>query len=93
MIFLYTFVLIVLGAIKFLIDRRAAFLAWRYSRLAGAVDKLVTEPVCKDGNSGKFNPCQVARRQYLLGFLVQKKERLEATLIRECPIQGRRKPH
>jgi hypothetical protein len=78
MIFLYTLVLIALGAIKFLIDRRAGLLAWRYSRLARTVDQLVREPVFKDGNSSRFNPCQAARRQYLLGYMVQKKERLEA---------------
>jgi hypothetical protein len=50
MIFLYTLVLIALGAIKFLIDRRA-----------GLLDQLVREPVYKDGNSSRFNPCQVAR--------------------------------
>lgn len=78
MIFLYTILLVALGALKFLIQRRSAWLARRYSRLADAVDKLVRQPVFKDGNSSRFNACEVARRQYLLGALVQKKERLEA---------------
>jgi hypothetical protein len=78
MIFLYTLLLVALGALKFLIELRSAFLARRYSRLAGAVDKLAREPILRDGNNNRFNPCEIARRQYLLGSLVQKKERLEA---------------
>jgi hypothetical protein len=78
MIFLYSLLLILLGAIKFLVDRRAAFLSWRYARASSAVDGMLREPIFKEGNSNKANPCKIAQRQFLLGLMVQKKERLEA---------------
>ena len=82
MIFLYTIVLMLLAALKFLIDRRASMLARRYSRVAGTVDQMLHEPIFKEGNSGRFNPCALAQRQFLLGSLVYKKERLEARYSR-----------
>ena len=79
MIFLYTFLLILLAAVKFLCQRRARYLAWRYSRATLCVEKLLHEPQFREGNSSKvINQAKAAQRQYLLGLLVQKKERLAA---------------
>jgi hypothetical protein len=78
MIFLYTFVLVVLATVKFLFQRRAAFLARRYSRATLDVEKLLQEPLYKEGNSSRVNQAKAAQRHYLLGHLVQKKERLES---------------
>jgi hypothetical protein len=77
MIFLYTFLLLVLAAVKFLFQRRAAYLAWRYSRATLGVEKLLHDPLLREGNSNRVNQARAAQRQYLLGQLVQKKERLE----------------
>jgi len=78
MIFLYTFLLLVLAAVKFLFQRRAAYLAWRYSRATLGVEKLLPDPHFREGNSNRVNQARAAQRQYLLGQLVQKKERLES---------------
>lgn len=78
MIFLYTFLLILLGVLKFVVERRAAFLAWRHARLTRVVDGLLREPVFKEGNSSKPNACKAAQRQYLLGLMAQRKDRIEA---------------
>lgn len=81
MIFLYTLLLIVLGILKFLVQRRAAFLEWRHARLSRAVAGLLNQAIFKEGNSSKPDPCQLARRQYLLGLMVQRRERLENKLF------------
>jgi hypothetical protein len=78
MIFLYTFLLLFLGIVKALIDRRVARLERKYARVAGAADVLVRQPVLREGNSNKSDPCQLAKRQFLLGSLVQKRDRIEA---------------
>lgn len=78
MILLYTLLLLFLGLIKFLVDRRANYLAWRYGAVARNVDNVLRETTFKDGNSSKFNPCKAAQRQLILGLLVQKKEKLES---------------
>ena len=78
MIFLYTFLLLILAAVKFLFQRRAAYLAWRYSRATLGVEKLLHDPLFREGNSNRVNQARAAQRQYLLGQMVQKKERLES---------------
>lgn len=78
MIFLYTFVLLFLVAAKLLLDRRAAYLEKRYVRTAKAADNLSRELTLRGGNSSAPDPCETAKRQYLLGLLVQKRDRLEA---------------
>jgi hypothetical protein len=77
MIFLYSFLLLFLGAIKMLIDRRVVSLERKYAKTALAADRLSRETLTKEGNS-RSDPCQGAKRLYLLGLLVQKRDRLEA---------------
>lgn len=77
MILLYTLLLVFLGALKLVLDRRVASLERKYSRTAREADNLVREPLYKGGNSNRPDPAQIAKRQYLLGRLVQKRERLE----------------
>lgn len=77
MIFLYTFLLIFLGAIKMLIDRRVARLEKRHTKTMKEVDHLLKEAQVKDNNSGKIDPCRTAKRQVQLGTLVQQRDRLE----------------
>src|SRR5262249_43354871 len=42
-----------------------------------AVDKLSREPIFKQGNSNRLELCLSAKRQYELGLLVQRRDRLE----------------
>jgi hypothetical protein len=78
MIFLYAWLLLFLGAVKLLIDRRAGRLERKYARTARAADDLLREPLFKGGNTRNPDPAQAAKRQYLVGQLVQKRDRLEA---------------
>jgi hypothetical protein len=78
MILLYILLLLFLGAIKVLIDRRLVRLEQKHSRTAKAADALLGIPLYREGNSNRFNPYENAKRQYQLGLLVQKRDRLEA---------------
>lgn len=78
MIFFYTFLLLSLGAVKLLIDRRAARLERKYERTAKDADRLLREPVFRMGNASKPDLCQSAKRYYQLGGVVQRRDRLEA---------------
>lgn len=78
MILCYTLVLFLLVAIKFLTDRRATAYERKFARLALDAEKLVREPVYRQGNSGVVDPYQVAKRQFQLGMLIQKRDRLES---------------
>jgi hypothetical protein len=82
MIFLYSAVLLVLGAARFLVKRQAAALERKYSRAAAQTEELMRQPTVKEGNSSRPDPCQSAKRQYLLGQLVQKRDRVESRYTR-----------
>lgn len=77
-IFLYTLLLLFLGALQVLIDRRAARLERKYARAARAADQLAREPLYKGGNTSRPDPTVAAKRQYQLGVLAQKRDQLEA---------------
>jgi hypothetical protein len=78
MILLYSTLVFLLGAAQFLIGRRARTLERKYMRVAQETDALVKQSAFKDGNSSKADPCMTAKRQYLLGQFVQKRDRVEA---------------
>ncbi len=78
MMILYTLLVFLLSAAQSLIQRRASALAKKYTQAAQQTEKLLRETAFKEGNSSKPDPYQVARRAYVLGSLVEKKERLEA---------------
>src|SRR4051812_16661523 len=80
MVFLYTVVLAVLGTLKMIVSRRAASLEKRYTRLARDVAKRAHEASVKPGNgSGSRDDfaAQSAKRQFELGQLVSRRDRLE----------------
>ena len=79
MIFLYTLVLLLLGSAYFLCKRRVAALEKKYTRVAKEADALVRQPSYREGNSGRLaaDPYSIAKRQYQLGLLAQKRDRLE----------------
>ena len=78
MIVLYTVLMFVLVVAKFLIGRRVASLEAKYARVAGEADKLLKQPTYKEGNGSRVDPYVSAKRQYLLGLLAQKRDRVEA---------------
>lgn len=78
MIVLYSLLLFVLRVTGYVVKQRANVLARKYARVTRECLGLVRDPLYKEGNSGRTDPYQTAKRQYLLGVLAQKKERLEA---------------
>ena len=78
MILLYTLVLLALGAVKLLIDRRVARLERKYASAAQAAGNLARELPYKSGQNSQLDPCWIAKRHYLLGLLVQKRDQLES---------------
>lgn len=78
MILVYTTLLFLLGTLKFLVGRRVAALERRYGQVAKEADRFVRELPYRGGNTNKPDPYLTAKRQYLLGLLVQKRDRLEA---------------
>ena len=88
MILLYTFLLIVLGTVGFLIRRRAVSLERKYTKTAADVDQLSfnTLPFRQGNSNSKLDTAESAKRQYLLGQLTQKRDSLEA---RSHAWQGR----
>jgi hypothetical protein len=78
MILLYTSLVFVLGAAAFVIRRRVKSLEKKYARVAKEADGLLKQSAYKDGNSSRIDPYVTAKRQYLLGLLAQKRDRVEA---------------
>jgi hypothetical protein len=77
MIFLYTVLLFLLGTAKALVGRRVARLEKQYERAAQEAEQVLREIPFREGNSARQDPCKAAKRQYQLGVLVQKRDRLE----------------
>ena len=86
MIILYTSLLILLVAARFLVRRRAVSLERKYSAVLKQANALLREPVPREGNSGRGDAYQTAKRNFQLGAIAQKKETLEA---RHAAWQGR----
>jgi hypothetical protein len=80
MVFLYTVLLAFLGLIKVMVARRAASLEKRYTRVASEVGKRAHEAGLKPGNGTPRDDmaAQHAKRQFELGLLASKRDRLEA---------------
>ena len=79
MILLYTFVLLLLGALHLLVSRRAKSLEKKFSRLSLAASKLANTP--RPGNS-RHDACAAAKQQYELGRLILRRDRLEGKYYR-----------
>jgi hypothetical protein len=78
MIFLYSLLLVIASGLKVVVQRRAAALGRGYSKLADSVQKRLRESLCKTGNNSKADPCQLAKIQFELGYLVARRDKLEA---------------
>jgi hypothetical protein len=77
MMLLFHLVLLLLNGVKYLFGCRTRALERKYARLAKDVAGVVRELPNKEGNSSRYDPFQAAKRQYVLGALVEKKDRLE----------------
>ena len=75
MILIYTVVVLILAIASWLIQRRVARLERKFSRVAKQTHQVALEPAFKPGT--RLDACQIAKRQYLLGQLVQKRDRVE----------------
>ena len=81
MLILYTLLLLLLGLAVFLVERRARSLERKYTRVAVESSRLAHEPF-RPGNSNRGDPYQFAKRQYQLGLLTEKRDKLEAKQYR-----------
>lgn len=81
MIFVYTALLLLVGVVYFLIQRRVAALEKKYSGVAKEADALLRQGNYKDGNSNRQDPYQSAKRQYKLAMLAEKRDRLESCYL------------
>jgi hypothetical protein len=78
MIFLYSLLVLVLGLAGFLARRRAAMLESKYTRVARQADQLLRQSTLKEGNSNRNDPFLAAKRQFELGRVADKRDRVEA---------------
>jgi hypothetical protein len=78
MIVLYTALVFILVVAHFLIAWRARSLGKKYARVARETDALLKQAAYKDGNSSRMDPLATAKRQYQIGLLAQKRDRVEA---------------
>lgn len=81
MIFLYTALLLLVGVVYFLMQRRVAVLEKKYSGVVREADALVRQGNYRDGNSNRQDPYKSAKRQYKLALLADKRDRLEASYL------------
>lgn len=77
MILLYLSLLLVLGLLRLLIAVRVRMLERKYARAAGEAQALMQQPDYRNGNSRHVDPYRSAKQQFLLGSLVQKRDRAE----------------
>jgi hypothetical protein len=78
MIFLYSAFVFLLGVVGFLARRRAASLEVKYTSIARQADQLLRQSTAKEGNSNRHDPYVAAKRQYVLGQIAYKRDRVEA---------------
>ena len=81
MIFVYTALLLLVGVVYFLTQRRVAALEKKYSGVAKEADALLRQGNHRDGNSNRQDPYQSAKRQYKLAMLADKRDRLESSYL------------
>jgi hypothetical protein len=78
MIFLYTFLIILLGIAHFLFRRRAMALEKKFVRIARQADGVLRQSITRPGNATRHDLYESAKRQYQLAMLATKRDRVEA---------------
>jgi hypothetical protein len=79
---LYSMFVILLGSTKFLVARRAKSLEKKYARVAKDTEDLAKQHSGTPVAHGRVDPLTVAKRQFLLGQLVQQRDHIEAKCLR-----------
>lgn len=82
MVLLYTLILLALGLVRWAVASWSGWLARKYTRLAAATLKFVAQPLYKPGNSNKVDSFAMAKRNFVLGQLVTRRDRVEAKYFR-----------
>jgi hypothetical protein len=75
MILIYTAILLILAIMGWLVQRRVTRLEGKFGRVAKQANQIALEPAFTHGT--RLDPCRIAKRQYQLGVLVQKRDRIE----------------
>jgi hypothetical protein len=78
MLLVYTTMLLVLGAVSYIIGRKVAALERKHVQVARAADRLARAPTFLEGSSSRPDSFQSARKMFALGQLAQKQDRLES---------------
>lgn len=78
MVLLYSTVMVVLGTLKLLTNRRASSLERKYYAMVREADRLLTGLSLRGGLDSRKDACLAAKQQYQLGQLIQKRDRLES---------------
>lgn len=86
MLLLYSIALVALGAARWLWAMAAQRLESRFAKLSTQVNSLAGEISLKPGNGSRPDPIETARRTFELGKLVQKRDTLEARLLKRISI-------
>jgi hypothetical protein len=81
MILLYTALLLLVGVVYFLVQRRVAALEKKYSGVAKEADALLRQVNHREGNSNRQDPYQSAKRQFKLAMLAEKRDRVEGSYL------------
>jgi hypothetical protein len=77
MILIYSVFVLALGIVAFLARSRARALESKYARVARQAEQLLRQSNMKEGNSNRNDPYLAAKRQYVLGQVAQKRDRVE----------------
>jgi hypothetical protein len=81
MMFFYLFLLLLLLLARVLVNRRVTRLGRKYERAARTARELLSLPVYKQGNNSKPDLTAQAKQQYLLGQVVEQRDRVEARYV------------
>jgi hypothetical protein len=81
MMILYLLLLLLLVLARLFVASRAKSLEKKYVRAAGTARELLTQPVYKNGNSNRTDATLLAKQQYLLGQVVEKRDRIEGRYL------------
>lgn len=87
MVPLYTLMLTALAGVKWALAGRAARTETKYTRAALDAEKLAREMQAKPGASSHADTFTHAKRQYELGRVVEKRDRLEAKFL-TCQVKA-----
>ncbi len=82
MILLYTAFVALLAAAHLLVRWRVSILERQYARAAKTADEALRQTVFKEGNSSRPDPAQMAKRQYQLGRLADRRDSVETRYTR-----------